>query len=283
MNCKNCGTFVNQNDEFCMKCGNKLKETTTQNQPNSYAGLTNNGVPVNNQNQPMFSNNPSSNYNPVQNYVVPNKKNNKLIILILGICLLVAAGVIIYMVFFNKDNNLNEDNNDNSTVATSDWETVTFEDYKIDIYKDMQYSYDYDEAPIVVGNENLDFLMMVSHAAVTYSQSYESRSNLISGLKTKFGLTYRKDYEKTAQNKKVYIIEGVTNSNNYGALAITKLDTANIAVAIMAAKTEAIYNANLNRFLISLVSVRPNSSYSSNITPSNDLIIEGSLKDFKLD
>lgn len=121
MNCKNCGSFITENDQFCKSCGAATNLTTAQNSvevANSFVQQPIAQQPLQQENiqQPMYQ-------QPV--YQQPNmnnkKDNSKGILIIIGT--IIAVGIIALLVIVllnqNKNNNVNDNNMNNNSTNTN--------------------------------------------------------------------------------------------------------------------------------------------------------------------
>lgn len=297
MNCKRCNAPITQEDTFCKSCGNNLKEQVNVGMTNSdptpvnpihqeFGNATVN-TPSVQQVAPQQPSYPNYNNTPNNYNYGNNNKNNNTMVIVMGVILLIALGIIVFLVFFNKGDNNNNDTannnggNDTSYVANNEWYETTFLDFKIEVYKDWQYAYSNEHKAFAVVNSREDFAMFVAPLDQTYQQTINGKSTIIGNMKYYYGLNYKKDYEKTISNKKIYIIEGTDDEGGYGALAFTQLDTTRIIVAIIGAETESSFNSSLDQFLRSVANVKSNSGLANNLKPSNNL--EANFDGFKLD
>jgi len=205
--CRNCGTIVNEGETSCPNCGAALQQIQNQN-------LQQNNQPQQVEPQPVAANNQTSQ---------PKEKDiRKILIPILSILIIVLLGVIIYSVAFNTSNvekaeNNTENNAENNTENNSDnaqkTNSVEYAGYKFSL-PDGYQSIISNIYGLVIYNSEIAYTV-----GVDYSNNYDLYKNAF--------ITYAPQLESslfTTFMDKEYLIYNLTDTDLKGSQYETKAD-----------------------------------------------------------
>lgn len=200
--CRNCGTIINEGETSCPNCGAALQQIQNQN-------LQQNNQPQQVEPQPVAANTQTSQ---------PKEKDiRKILIPILSILIIVLLGVIIYSVAFNKNDTSNVEKTENNTENNSDnaqkTNSVEYAGYKFSL-PDGYQSIISNIYGLVIYNSEIAYTV-----GVDYSNNYDLYKNAF--------ITYAPQLESslfTTFMDKEYLIYNLTDTDLKGSQYETKAD-----------------------------------------------------------
>lgn len=242
MNCKKCGSPLNENDLFCKSCGTATNEISVPNtnpvgNDMKYSSPTNNmsspiGQPMNSyMNNGMNNGNAWTNgYNaqPIYNQM-PQKNNGNAKFIIIGIIIAVAifAGIII-VGMFSDDNETSSGgtsiNNGSPSQVSDSTYSVKFKGFTFKIPTNLVYETESDS--IVLSDEEGTWVSYIEVIEGSYSQILANKSR-IQGIYQQMGYTSSTAVEKTIGGMSFITLE-LSISGTNALLGLAKANSMNI-------------------------------------------------------
>lgn len=267
MNCKQCGSLLTENDQFCKNCGAAV--TIENAQTNNIGGQfqqnnVGNPIPQNNMSGQNLSNNmgmqpPQNNmnynyqqqpawansYGSQQNYNQMQPKNNNTKFIIIGIIIVILIGVGILLIgnFGNKGTDNNEQTNNGGSTTTqptsvSSTYKVNYGGFRFNIPNDLIYE------KTSSGLAISDDISWIS-ALEIFSGNYSTLRLRYTGLKSECEKTGYKCSAATIKNYGgvEFITMEMSRDGKNAIVAYTKANATNIfALAIMTNDNDFDYN-----------------------------------------
>lgn len=224
MNCKKCGSLLNENDQFCKNCGTAVNETsvpninTVENNMN-YAASTNN-MNNNINNQPVWTN--GYNSQPVYS---SQKNNGNTIFIIIGIVIAVAifAAIIIVGMFVGdkKTSNVGTPSvGESSSQVSKSTYNVKFKGFTFNIPDSLIYAEE--DGVLMITDELGEWAVQIELEQGNFTELQANKSQL-QNLMQQSGYTSSAAQEKTIGGVNFITLEISTS----GANAIAALAKAN--------------------------------------------------------
>ena len=240
MNCKKCGSPLNENDQFCKNCGEIVNSQTNNIGIESSMNVNNNmnQQPMNNV-QPTYSNNMGSNMNNEQAWTnynnVPNYSNNnqnmnmnrsngngKYIAIGLAIVVGIIAIAFVAGIFLNKDDNKSTSGQSSNTTQTSTTNyKVSFKGFTFEIPDNLIY--EERNGVLLIGNEEGTWVTQLELEQGSFAQLKANKSQLQT-LMQQSGITSSIASEKTYGGVEFITLE-ITASGQNAIAALAKANS----------------------------------------------------------
>ena len=288
MNCKNCGSPLTTEDQFCKNCGASVNQVNQVNaQPTQNQGVVNNPVGTNAIGQSVVSPNLNSNPTPVVNNSMPqqnqqpnkpSKKSNVGLIAGVSALIIVVALAAIFIVpkVLNKkgtstDGNTTPSGNNNGTgvvtptTSTSSYK-VNFEGFTLSIPDNMMY--EEADGELLIGDEDETWVVEFLIGDGNYNQLKNNKGQLQSYFQQN-GFTAKPAEVKSLGGTEFITIEMAKDGVNFvGAYA--KLNSMKVAWAV-AYNQDNTYDSNILSKIAPIISSATYSDTSNSIAANPNI------------
>ena len=285
MNCKQCGSPLTENDQFCKNCGATVNAQTEQSsvqQPTNNQPDLMQQQPMNNQQyqQPQQSygnSNPNgwqNSYNPTPNFQ-QQKPNNNVKYIVIGVVVVVAifAGMFIF-------NSMKDNNNGGTSYSGGSGTSATRtsnKSYKVN-FKGFTFTipdnlvYEEDNGVLLIGDEDGTWVTQLELEQGSFSQLKANKSQL-QAMMQQNGYTCTAAAEKTLGGVDFITME-ISMSGQKAIAALTKAN-AMYFIGVTAMNQDNDIDYKLLEKIAPIIESAESTSATNNLSSNNKLDMSG--------